>query len=115
MNARVLSNTLIFEGVLDEQTLPETLTDALNKLRSSGLKSPVTVDFSSVKYANSTGIVTWLKFTVEANVAFKYVKAPIWLVNQFNSIKDYLENGSFVESLDVPFFAPKTRIHALSP
>ena len=109
MNANILPNTLSFEGVLDEEVTLDQLLVYLGQLKSSGLTPPVNLDFSKVSYANSTGIVTWLKFTREAKLCFKYVNAPVWLVNQFNMVKGYFEFGSFVESMHVPYFAPKTQ------
>jgi len=109
MKVSVLPNTLMFEGILDEETVPGDLTAAHSKLTSAGISPPVTVDFSRVEYANSIGVVVWLKFTIESSLSFKYVNVPVWLVNQFNMIKGYFENGSFVETVQLPFFCPKTQ------
>lgn len=109
MKAQLLPNTLAFEGILDEETKIGDLIAAFNQLKKSGIKPPVNLDFSKVNYANSAGIVIWLKFSHEAAIPFKYVNAPVWLVNQFNMIRDYFENGSFVETIDAPYFAPKTQ------
>lgn len=109
MKISVLPNTLVFEGIMDEETSITDLNTAMTKLTSGGVKPPVTVDFSAVPYANSIAVVVWLKFIIAAKVMFKYVNAPVWLVNQFNMIGGYFESASFVESLQTPFFCPKTQ------
>jgi len=109
MNTNVLPNSLIFEGVLDEETAQTDLTNALAKLMASGGKPPVTLDFSKVVYCNSAGIIVWIRFLRESKLTFKYVNAPIWLIGQFNMVKDLLANGSFVESFQAPFFCLKSQ------
>ncbi|MGZ3722000.1 MAG: hypothetical protein ACXVA9_03655 [Bdellovibrionales bacterium] len=109
MKAHVLPNTLVFDGILDEETSMDELIGAFEKLKKAGITPPVSLDFSKVTYANSAGIVVWLKFSRHAATAFKYVNAPVWLVNQFNMINNYFEGGSFVQSLQVPYYAPKTQ------
>ena len=63
MKAAVLPNTLAFDGILDEVSSFNHLVEAFEKLKQTGIKPPVNLDFSKVSYANSAGIVTWLKFT----------------------------------------------------
>jgi ABC-type transporter Mla MlaB component len=109
MKSSVLPNTIIFEGVLDEETKMPELMAAYEKLKAAGVSPPVTLDFSQVTYANSTGIVVWLKFMQEVKTVFKYVNAPVWLVSQFNSIRGFLDHNSFVESFQAPYFAPKSQ------
>jgi hypothetical protein len=109
MNVTVLPNSLIFDGILDEETSLDVLLGGFEKLKKAGMNPPVNLDFSKVTYANSAGVVIWLKFIHQSGVPFKYVNAPVWLVNQFNMISDYFGNGSFVESIDAPFFAPKSQ------
>ncbi len=109
MKAAVLPNTLAFDGILDEVSSFNHLVEAFEKLKQTGMKPPVNLDFSKVSYANSAGIVTWLKFTQAAKISFKYINAPIWLVNQFNMIRDYFQNGSYAESIEAPYFSPATQ------
>lgn len=109
MKIHVLPNTIAFEGVLDEGVAIEKLEAPLMKLKKEKNAQAVAVDFSKVSYANSAGIVVWLKAIYGAGVAIKYVNAPVWLVNQFNMIRGYFENGSFVESILAPYYAPKTQ------
>lgn len=109
MRVNVLPNTMIFEGVLDENTSLTDIMDAFTKLKNAGAKAPITLDFSKVVRANSSGILIWLKFLKATNFQFKYVNAPVWLVGQFNMISGYFESGSFVESFQAPYFAPKSQ------
>jgi hypothetical protein len=109
MTANILPNTLALEGVLDEEVNLDHLFEFLNQLKTRGLTPPVSLDFSKVPYANSSGIVTWLKFTRDAKICFKYVNAPVWLVNRFNMVKGYFPHDSFVDSFCVPYYAPKTQ------
>jgi hypothetical protein len=109
LKANVLPNTLLFEGILDEQTSEDHLRETLEKVKKAGIKPPLNLDFSKVTYANSAGVVIWLKFANKSGIAFKYINAPVWLVNQFNMISDYFVNQSFVETLSAPYFAPKSQ------
>jgi hypothetical protein len=108
VKANVLPNTLSFEGVLDEQTSEDSLLAILEEVKRNGLKPPLIIDLSKVSYANSRGGLVWLKFGRAAGVPLKYVNAPVWLINQFNMITDYFINGSFVETMMAPYFAPQT-------
>lgn len=109
MSVTVLPNTLVFEDVLDERVSVKELNDVHAKLTSGGFHPPIILDFSKVPYANSSGIVVWLRFLSEVKSEFKYVNTPIWLVNQFNMIDGHFVNESFVESFQAPFYAPATR------
>ena len=109
MKATVVPGSLVFEGVLDEETLQADLTAAFNKVISEGAKPPLKVDFSKVSYCNSAGIIVWIRFLREVKVPFHYVNAPIWLINQFNMIRDALTNGSFVTSFQAPYYCQKTQ------
>lgn len=100
---------MIFEGILDEDVQQSTLINAFAKLKASGLTPPLVLDFSKVEYANSAGILTWVKFLREINVACRYVNAPIWLIHQMNMIDDFLKNGSTVYSFQAPYFCPETQ------
>lgn len=108
MKAQPLSNALVCEGILDEHSDSSEIEAAFKKIASNGASS-VDVDFSKVKYANSTGIVTWLKIAKHLGITIRYVNAPIWLVGQFNMIRDFFENGSYVESFAAPYYCPSTQ------
>lgn len=103
MKTRVEGDIVIFEGVLDETDSLEDLQATLKKIKQSR-PSAITVDFSKVSSGNSSGILVWLKAVYGAAAQVKYVNAPVWLVNQFNSIRGYFENKSYVESFFAPFF-----------
>lgn len=108
MTFKIDKGTLYFEGVLDEtcsfKGLQKELSNGLELKTSSDSADYVSIDLSGVKRANSTGIVVWLDFIKKTQAKFRYVKAPIWLVGQFNMIRGFFENGSYVESLQVPFY-----------
>jgi hypothetical protein len=108
MKAQSLSNTLTCEGILDEHTESTEIQKALQSIKRNG-NAPIDVDFSKVKYANSTGIVTWLKIAKSTALPFRYVNAPVWLVGQFNMIRDFFENGSHVESFCAPYYCTSTQ------
>lgn len=109
MKVSTLPNTLVFSGILDEETSLDDLCASLKMIEASGAKGPICIDLSSVTYANSAGVVVWLKFAHQSQVPFKYVNAPVWLVNQFNTVRGYFDNGSFVETLNAPYFSPKSQ------
>jgi hypothetical protein len=109
MQMTILPNTMIFKGVLDEETTVGDFQSAFEKLKTLGITPPVSLDFSQVNYGNSVGLLGWLKFLAQTKNSFKYVNAPIWMINQFNTIKGYFENGSYVESVQAPYFCSKTQ------
>lgn len=109
MRASVLPNTMVFEGVLDEETSGDHLMSAYEQLKKSNPKPPIILDFSKVTRANSAGLVTWLKFLQTIHTKVKYVNTPVWLVGQFNMIKGYFTNGSYVESLQIPLYSPNVQ------
>jgi ABC-type transporter Mla MlaB component len=109
MILNTLPNTMIFEGVLDENTLLSDLESALSKISGVSKGNYINVDLSKVHRANSSGILVWLKFLNRAGYRFKYINAPVWLVEQFNIISGYFAKGSVVESFQAPFYSPKSQ------
>jgi hypothetical protein len=109
MEIQGVGNTLMFDGIFDETVTQDDIHNAFNSLEEAKTKSPITVDFSKVPYANSSGVVVWLKAIHKIGQALRYVNAPIWLVNQFNILNGYFENGSYVESIHAPYFSKKTQ------
>jgi len=107
MKVKSQGNALIFEGILNENTNPEELKAAVQKI-DSNTPQVISLDFSKVVRANSSGIVLWLRLVKSIHFPFKYVGVPVWLVEQFNMISGYLSDASFVESIEVPFFCPET-------
>ncbi|MGE0763913.1 MAG: hypothetical protein AB7N80_11595 [Bdellovibrionales bacterium] len=109
MRVNILPQSMVFEGVLDENTSLDDLNAAFAKLKAANPKGVITLDLSKVARANSSGILTWLKFLKNSNYPFKYVNSPVWLVSQFNMISGYFEGGSFVESFQAPYYAPQSQ------
>lgn len=105
MKCKVLPHVLMYEGVLDENTSYSELLQTFEEYKKKSKQEIVTVDLSKVSRANSTGIVTWLRFISASKATFKYINVPKWLVGQFNMINGFLVNKSYVESLQVPFFS----------
>jgi len=108
MKMELLSNVLVCEGILDEHTEATDVQKTLQAIQKIA-KGAFDVDFSKVKYANSTGIVTWLKTLKASGVTIRYINAPVWLVGQFNMIRDFFENGSYVESFCAPYYCTSTQ------
>ena len=104
MKIHVQANALAFDGVLDEETSLKDLLTAFEEVRSKGFKPPLVLSFAKVTRGNSAGIVTWLKFMKQIQTPVKYIDTPVWLVGQFNMIKGYFENSSYVESFQAPYY-----------
>lgn len=109
MRIKVLSKLLYCEGNLDESTSPAQLNSSLLQIITTEGEGPIIADLSNVSRANSSGVLTWLKFIRGANLQFKYVNAPVWLVGQFNIVTGYFEHHSFVESFFAPYYSESTR------
>lgn len=106
MQPTLLPNMICFEGDLDETVIIDDIVKAFDDfLENNSESTHISVDFSKVLYANSSGIIFWIKFLDKKNYSIKYVNCPLWLVNQFNMIMGFLNNNSFVESLQIPFFS----------
>lgn len=104
MKINILANALAFEGVLDEESSLKDLLAAFETVKANGFTPPLALSFAKVTRGNSAGIVTWLKFMKQIQTPVKYRDTPVWLVGQFNMIKGYFENSSYVESFQAPYY-----------
>lgn len=104
MKITVVPETLIFGGELDELSKGDQIQSAYQDLIAKTRSEWIKLDFSNVKRANSSGIVTWLKFMHSSKDHFEYVNCPVWLVHQFNMIPDFLRDHTRVTSINSPFF-----------
>jgi ABC-type transporter Mla MlaB component len=95
---------LKLEGSLDESISTELFQKVIEELKTQASGEAIPLDFSKVLRANSAGILTFLRVLKGANLRFKYINTPVWLVEQFSMINQFLENSSYVESLQVPYF-----------
>ena len=101
MESKIEKNQISFHGVLDENTNVETLARTFNLLEN---KTNIEMDFSSVLYANSVGILNWLKILEKIDFSITYINAPYWLIKQFNMIPQLLDGKHTVKSIHIPFF-----------
>ncbi len=108
MKVTTLPGQMNFEGVLDERSDFALVEQSFSKLKSENQGKPITVDFSKVTRGNSSGIMKWLQFLDKVKYCFRYVGAPVWLVNQFNAISGYFAGGSYPYSIQAPFFCEAT-------
>ncbi len=106
MRAAAADSVMKFDGILDETTSFENLVSLAQPIEANSPEI-VAADLSKIQRANSTGIVTWLRFVKQCPFPLKYVNSPKWLVSQFNMINGFFVNGSYVESFQVPFFCPE--------
>jgi hypothetical protein len=75
----------------------------------------VIVDMSAVKRANSCGLLSWINLIKSFHVQFAYEKAPIWLVDQFNTNDEFLSDNTKVTSVLAPFYSTTTGKHHILP
>lgn len=112
MEIAVREHTLEFSGTLSEDSRMDPVRDAILALSARRPGHRVRLDFSAVKRANSCGILAWFKLIEEIKVPTAYVRAPVWLVEQFN-YSDFLRNDAIVESLLAPFYSPESDTHEI--
>lgn len=108
MEIKLKQNTLCFKGILDESVTVDSLTDWFEKTFSESGSKDVSVDFTSVKYANSAGILAWIKALTSFGRPIVYLSAPTWLVLQFNMVPQLINNENSVVKIQVPFYNTQT-------
>ncbi|MES2614939.1 MAG: STAS domain-containing protein [Bdellovibrionota bacterium] len=107
----VVNNASVeFSGLLNEDSSPELIVQALQQAIRNTTDGIVYIDFSGVKRANSCGILTWYKALEMTRGEFVYVKVPRWLVEQFN-ISDFLNENTSVQSIEANFYCPQNDTH----
>ena len=108
MQVRVENNLVEFSGYLSEKSDAEAIKNGLMQAASSSSDGCVRIDFSKVEKANSVGILTYLKTFLSLNITVVYERVPIWLVEQFNVIDEFLTGNVVVASLYAQFYCPET-------
>lgn len=68
----------------------------------------IRVNWAELRYVNSSGIVTWLKWVHEVRqsqpgIQFTFVNCPVFLAHIMNSVKGFLPKNSRIQSFEVPF------------
>jgi anti-anti-sigma regulatory factor len=106
MEAAVNKDTVEFSGLLNEDSAPQVIQNALSEALKNSADNTVYVNFSKVKRANSYGILTWYKMVESLSGKFVYINVPRWLVEQFN-ITDFLSENSTVQSIEANFYCPQ--------
>ena len=107
MDSQIVGQTLKFTGILDEACKQDELVSLLEEARGNG-NDEVEVDFSSTKYANSAGILVWIKVLEAYGYPIKYIQAPKWLVNQFNMVPQLINGKNSVQNIEIPFYNSET-------
>jgi hypothetical protein len=110
MDVAVHKNTVVFSGILNEDSASNVIKSSLEEALNSSPDKKVFVDFSKVKRANSCGILTWYKVLETLPGFFTYINVPRWLVEQFN-ISDFLNKNTTVESIEANFYCPQNDTH----
>jgi hypothetical protein len=108
MQIRVENNLVEFSGYLSEKSDADIIRKGLMQAASFSSDGSIRIDFSKVEKANSVGILTYLKTFLSMNLAVVYERVPIWLVEQFNVIDEFLVGNAVVASLYAQFYCPET-------
>ncbi len=111
MEIRVENDLVEFVGYLSEKTSAEDIQTGLQKALQASHSGVVRIDFSKVERANSVGILKYLKVFESLHIKAVYERAPIWLVEQFNVIQEFLHGDVTVASLYARFFSLTTNKH----
>lgn len=71
----------------------------------NSLQGDIYIDLKAIKSINSVGIRSWIKWFSSFNqVHFIFQNCPKSIVMQMNMVDGFLPQGSFVESMQVPFY-----------
>jgi hypothetical protein len=101
---KVEKSTIFLSGEMNEDTdFDETLRMLKETHQATGER--VRIDLSNVIRGNSVGIMNWIRYLYECQVPICYVNAPVWLVEQFNTINDFFRMDVSVESFFARFYS----------
>ncbi|NBO38404.1 hypothetical protein EBU99_07450 [bacterium] len=103
---RVVSLDGVLNEHVDLQSVEATILEASASAPAEG--GQVLLDLSKVQRANSSGLLQWLRMTKRLKCPLRYVKAPVWLVEQFNMIDEFFDGEISVESIYAHFYCPET-------
>lgn len=107
-------DTVVFQSLLENLSLDDlkgtaailrALHDAADESVAEG---PIKVDFSMVSRTNSVGLFYWIEALRVSPRAVCYVRAPVWMVQQFNEKEHDLLRNAQIQSLYAPFYCPQT-------
>lgn len=110
MQVRNEGSTVIFSGILNEHVdlnATESVIYVAHRTLNEA-SGTVFLDFSQVSRANSSGLLQWLRLMKKIQLPMCYVRAPVWLVEQFNMIDEFFDGQVTVESIYAHFYCPET-------
>jgi ABC-type transporter Mla MlaB component len=96
------------EGILNEHVDLQVVESAIIEASKTAADGSVSLDLSKVSRANSSGLLQWLRMTKRLKNPLKYVRTPVWLVEQFNMIDEFFDGQISVESVYAHFYCPDT-------
>ncbi len=106
MKISIQPGMIALEGSLDESA---DLSPMLTELQKHSKQDIISIDFSKLTRANSSGTFSWIRVMNQSGTRLRYLNMPVWLVEQFNLITDYFQNQSFAESFYAPFIGAKSK------
>lgn len=95
------SFTIIIEGSINESFLQKSVRIPPNK--------KIIIDFSHVSSINSLGIRHWIQWLrTYPNPEYVFQSCPQCVVDQMNSVSDFIPNKCSIESFFVPYYCEET-------
>ena len=108
MQIRVDNSMVEFSGHLSEKSDSEAIKKAVLQALAAASNGIIRIDFSKVEKANSVGILTYLKTFTALKIKAVYERVPVWLVEQFNVIDEFLDEDAMVSSVFAQFYCTET-------
>ncbi len=106
MEFKASGDLIEFSGMINEKSDFSFLKSLMEESQKASSNGRVRISFANVEKANSVGILNYFRAIKECPAKITYVGAPEWLVEQFNMLAEFFENGAQVESVLLPFYCP---------
>jgi hypothetical protein len=104
MQVRFEARTLYVTGTFTEGEDFSPLLSFFSMFDPKTHPLPLLIDLSSVTRSNSIGLLEWLRIIGSNQFPMVYVRAPIWLAEQFSLLKALLPSHMTVHSFFATFF-----------
>lgn len=111
MHVKFEDGTLYVEGTFTETDDFSELVSFFSRYENQHTSVPLDVDLSGVTRSNSVGLLEWLRLINDNTFPMRYVRAPVWMAEQFSLLKGLTPPRTTVHSFYAPFYDMRSEKH----